>query len=81
MLAVFAEFEWDILRDRVKAGIEQVRKDGKLYGRPMTAGKRVPEMKQLHQDGLSKRAMGVRHKCGRVRRPVIEPPSSLRTCD
>jgi DNA invertase Pin-like site-specific DNA recombinase len=28
MLAVFAEFEWDILRDRVKAGIAQARKDG-----------------------------------------------------
>ncbi len=26
MLAVFAEFEWDILRDRVKAGIAQARK-------------------------------------------------------
>jgi putative DNA-invertase from lambdoid prophage Rac len=29
MLAVFAEFERDILRDRVKAGIAQARKDGK----------------------------------------------------
>ena len=28
MLAVFAEFERDILRDRVKAGIDQARKDG-----------------------------------------------------
>ena len=30
MLAVFAEFERDILRDRVKAGIAQARKEGKL---------------------------------------------------
>ena len=37
MLAVFAEFERDILRDRVKAGIDQARKDGKPHGRPMTA--------------------------------------------
>jgi DNA invertase Pin-like site-specific DNA recombinase len=37
MLAVFAEFERDILRDRVKAGIAQARKDGKLHGRPKTA--------------------------------------------
>ena len=55
MLAVFAEFERDILRDRVKAGIDQARKDGKPHGRPMTAGKLVPEMKQLRKDGLSKR--------------------------
>ena len=55
MLAVFAEFERDILWDRVKAGIEQARKDGKPHGRPMTAGKLVPEMKQLRKEGLSKR--------------------------
>src|ERR1035438_146555 len=34
MLAVFAEFERDILRDRVKAGIAQARRDGKPHGRP-----------------------------------------------
>src|ERR1700687_1199286 len=51
MLAVFAEFERDILRDRVKAGIDQARKDGKPHGRPMTAGKLVPEMKQLRTVG------------------------------
>jgi putative DNA-invertase from lambdoid prophage Rac len=33
MLAVFAEFERDILRDRVKAGIAQARKDGRPHGR------------------------------------------------
>ena len=60
MLAVFAEFERDILRDRVKAGIEQARKDGKPHGRPMTAGKLVGEMKQLHKDGLSKREIAKR---------------------
>jgi putative DNA-invertase from lambdoid prophage Rac len=57
MLAVFAEFERDILRDPVKAGIDQARKDGKPHGRPMTAGKLVAEMKQLRKDGISKRAI------------------------
>jgi putative DNA-invertase from lambdoid prophage Rac len=56
-LAVFAEFERDILRDRVKAGIDQARKDGKPHGRPKTAGKLVPEMKKLRKDGISKRAI------------------------
>jgi DNA invertase Pin-like site-specific DNA recombinase len=32
MLAIFAEFEHDILRDRVKAGIAQARKEGGLTG-------------------------------------------------
>ena len=57
MLAVFAEFERDILRDRVKAGIDQARKDGKPHGRPKTAGKLIPEMRQLRKDGMSKRAI------------------------
>jgi len=60
MLAVFAEFERDILRDRVKAGIAQAKKDGRPHGRPMTAGKLVPEMKQLRKDGLSKREIAKR---------------------
>ena len=55
MLAVFAEFDRDILRERVKAGIDQARKERKPHGRPMTAGKLVEEMKQLRKDGLSKR--------------------------
>ncbi len=32
MLAVFAEFERNILRDRVKAGIDQARKDRSRMG-------------------------------------------------
>ena len=40
----------------MKAGIEQARKDGRPHGRPMTAGKLVPEMKQLRKDRTSKRA-------------------------
>lgn len=57
MLAVFAEFERDILRDRVKAGIDQARKEGKPHGRPKTAAKLIPEMKRLRKEGLSKRAI------------------------
>jgi DNA invertase Pin-like site-specific DNA recombinase len=39
LLAVFAEFERDVLRDRVRAGIAQARKEGKPHGRPKTAAK------------------------------------------
>jgi DNA invertase Pin-like site-specific DNA recombinase len=35
------------LQDRVKAGIAQARKEGRPHGRPKTAAKLVPEMKQL----------------------------------
>ena len=60
MLAVFAEFERDILRDRVKAGIDQARKDGKPHGRPSTAGKLADEMKRLRQEGRSYREIAKR---------------------
>jgi hypothetical protein len=36
MLAFFAEFEREILRERVKAGIAQARSKGKTVGRPVS---------------------------------------------
>ena len=55
MLAVFAEFERDILRDRVKAGIAQARKEGKPHGRPPSAALHVDRIKELFKTGSSKR--------------------------
>ena len=66
MLAVFAEFERDILRDRVRAGIDQARKVGKPHGRPSTVGKLVPEMKQLRQEGRSYREVAKRLEVSHV---------------
>ena len=43
-----------VRRDRVKAGIDQARKDGKPHGRPMTAGKLVTEMKQDQRGHLNR---------------------------
>ncbi|MDQ2840632.1 MAG: recombinase family protein [Acidobacteriota bacterium] len=55
MLAVFAEFERDILRDRVKAGIAQARKEGRPHGRPLSAALHLKKVKELFRKGLSKR--------------------------
>jgi putative DNA-invertase from lambdoid prophage Rac len=55
MLAVFAEFERDILRDRVKAGIAQARKEGRPHGRPPSVAKYVPQVRALARKGLSKK--------------------------
>jgi DNA invertase Pin-like site-specific DNA recombinase len=60
MLAVFAEFERDILRDRAKAGIAQARKEGRPHGRPRTITKHEAEVKRLSQDGVSKREIAKR---------------------
>ena len=60
MLAVFAEFERDILRDRVKAGIAQARKEGRPHGRPRTIAGHAAEVKKLFQEGVSKREIAKR---------------------
>ena len=54
MLAVFAEFERDVLKERVKAGIAQARKDGKPHGRPQTIAHQKGRIQELHAQGLSK---------------------------
>jgi len=60
MLAVFAEFERDILRDRVKAGIAQARKEGRPHGRPPTITKHSAEVIRLFREGVSKREIARR---------------------
>jgi DNA invertase Pin-like site-specific DNA recombinase len=54
MLAVFAQYERDILRDRVKAGIAEARKNGRPHGRPATVQILADEVKRLYQAGISK---------------------------
>lgn len=53
MLAVFAEFERDILRERIKAGIDHARANGKAHGRPQTAILKMDEVKTLNEAGLN----------------------------
>jgi putative DNA-invertase from lambdoid prophage Rac len=54
MLAVFAQYERDILRDRVKAGIAEARKNGKPHGRPPTVRELANEVNRLFSTGMSK---------------------------
>jgi DNA invertase Pin-like site-specific DNA recombinase len=60
LLAVIAEFERSILRDRMKAGIAQARKEGRPHGRPRTITKHEAEVKRLSQEGISKREIAKR---------------------
>ena len=66
MLAVFAEFEREILRERVKAGIAQAKARGQPHGRPPTVKACSSEIKQLFASGLSKREIAKRLKVGRT---------------
>jgi putative DNA-invertase from lambdoid prophage Rac len=62
MLAVFAEFERGILRERVKAGIAEARRRGTRHGRPPTVAQQGEAVRQLAADGLSKSAIA-RQSC------------------
>lgn len=54
LLAVFAEFEREILRERVRAGIAQARKQGKSHGRPPSARRKQDEVRELFAEGFNK---------------------------
>jgi DNA invertase Pin-like site-specific DNA recombinase len=74
LLAVFAEFEREILRERVKAGIAQARKEGRPHGRPRTAANQEANIRALYADGISKSEIARRLRIGRtsVRRLLAE---------
>jgi putative DNA-invertase from lambdoid prophage Rac len=66
LLAVFAEFEREILRERVRAGLAHARRNGKRLGRPATAAAHAGKVRQLFRDGVSKAAIARRLQIGRT---------------
>src|SRR4051795_9684908 len=66
MLAVFAEFEREILRERVRAGIAQARKEGRPHGRPRTASLKGEEVRQLKAERVSHSEIARRLGIGRT---------------
>ena len=66
MVAVFAEFEREILRERVRAGIAQARKDGRPHGRPRTASLRSEEVRRLKAERVSHLEIARRIGIGRT---------------
>jgi len=74
LLSVFAEFEHEILRERIRAGIAEARLKGKRFGRPLTAGKKTVQVRKLYSEGISKAGIARRLNIGRtsVRRMLGE---------
>src|SRR5947199_7673388 len=66
LLAVFAEFEREILRERVRAGLVHARQNGKKLGRPITAGLHGDQVRKLHRAGVSKSEIARRMQIGRT---------------
>lgn len=80
LLGVFAEFEREILRERVKAGLAQARKRGQRLGRPLSAALLEPKVRQLAAQKVSKAEIARRLSIGRtsVRRILRAKPKALR---
>ena len=66
LLAVFAEFEREILRERVRAGLAHARQNGQRLGRPLTAGLHADEVRKLYRSGISKAEIARRLLIGRT---------------
>jgi hypothetical protein len=54
LLAIFAEFAREILRERTRAGLAHARGRGKRLGPPATAARHADEVHKLHRAGISK---------------------------
>jgi DNA invertase Pin-like site-specific DNA recombinase len=66
LLSVFAEFEHEILRERIRAGIAEARLKGTHLGRPLTAGKKTSQIGKLYRAGVSKAEIARRLNIGRT---------------
>jgi DNA invertase Pin-like site-specific DNA recombinase len=74
MCGVFAEFERSMIQERVKAGLERARSQGKTLGRPSVPPVTVDKIRRLREQGLSYRqvakqagvGVGTVHRCARV---------------
>jgi len=61
-----AEFEHEILRERILAGIAEARSQGKHLGRPVTVGKQASQIRKLYRGGVSKAEIARRLEIGRT---------------
>ena len=66
LLSVFAEFEREILRERVQAGLAQARKQGRVLGRPRSAAHKQAQVRELFESGASKSEIARRLAIGRT---------------
>src|SRR5262245_20065599 len=66
LLSVFAAFEREILRERVRAGLKHAQQNGKRLGRPATAAAKAAEIRRLHRAGISKAEIARRLAVGRT---------------
>jgi len=64
MVGVFAEFERTMIQERVKAGIERARKQGKTLGRPSITERKKSLVRELKNTGKTVRSIARETKLG-----------------
>lgn len=80
MLSTFAEFERNMIRERVKAGIANARDKGKPHGRPKTASNKLEKILELKSEGLNNSQIAKELKISRpsviglLKGQIIPPP-------
>ena len=60
MMGVFAEFERSLIQERVKAGFQRAKNQGKRLGRPPVPPIKIEKIKRLRTEGLSCRKIAHR---------------------
>ena len=58
IVAAFAQFEREIIRERVIAGLENARRKGKVLGRPRLGDPVIEKARVLRNEGMSFRQIG-----------------------
>ena len=74
LLAIFPEFEREILRERTRGWPSPGRQNGQRLGRPATAALHTAEIRKLHRAGVSKSEIARRLHIGRTSvRRILAP--------
>jgi DNA invertase Pin-like site-specific DNA recombinase len=61
----FAEFERDLIRERIKLGVERARKEGKKLGRPSSVTESTrAAIVELYKKGMSPKKISQTLRCG-----------------
>ena len=65
LMGIFAEFERNLIRERVLTGLARARAQGRILGRPrMPEAKRLAIRSALESGGLSLRQIAAQHRVG-----------------
>ena len=76
MAGVFAEFERKIIKDRVMAGLERAKAQGKTLGRPTLPETTLEAIREDRAEGMSIRKVAAKHNVsvGAVHKATSEQP-------